>query len=174
MHRVLLCACAGYPILAVLSSPGQRIRPVTRCRYHRVMAEIAQISLGVHDAERAGAFWLQALGYVRRPPRWEGDDWIVIVPPAGTAGAAIAMDLSESRAEEFPRVHLDLDAGAKDLDAEVDRLVDLGAQRVDWPHYPEPGERHPAEQPYVVLADTEGNRFCVAGYRHNQEAPPTP
>jgi hypothetical protein len=45
----------------------------------------------------------------------------------------------------------------------VDRLVRLGARRIDWPHYPEPGERHPEELPYVVLADPEGNRFCVAG-----------
>ncbi|MFX0592876.1 hypothetical protein [Melissospora conviva] len=40
-----------------------------------------------------------------------------------------------------------------------------GRWRVDWPYYPKPGERHPAEQPYVVLADPEGNRFCVAGQR---------
>jgi len=129
------------------------------------MAAIAQISLGVNDPERAASFWLQALGYVRRPPRWAGDEWIVIAPPPGTAGAAIAMDVSESRAEEFPRVHLDLDAGEEDLDAEVERLVEIGARRVDWPYYPKPGERHPAEQPYVVLADPEGNRFCVAGQR---------
>ncbi|MFC4471749.1 hypothetical protein ACFPH6_45930 [Streptomyces xiangluensis] len=29
------------------------------------------------DDRRAGEFWRQALGYVRRPPRFEGDDWIV-------------------------------------------------------------------------------------------------
>jgi catechol 2,3-dioxygenase-like lactoylglutathione lyase family enzyme len=126
------------------------------------MAMIAQISLGVDDPDRAGAFWIRALGYVRRPPRWPGDDWIVIEPPAGVAGAAIAMDTSGSPAEEFPRVHLDLRDESGDLDAEVDRLLRLGARRVDWPHYPGPGERHPDEPPYVVLADPEGNRFCVA------------
>ncbi|MBG0565441.1 VOC family protein [Actinoplanes aureus] len=127
------------------------------------MTVLAQISLGVGDPERAGAFWIEALGYVRRPPRWDGDDWIVIEPPPGVSGAAIAMDTSESPAQELPRVHLDLETDGRDLDAEVDRLVRLGARRVDWPHYPEAGERHPGELPYVVLADPEGNRFCVAG-----------
>jgi catechol 2,3-dioxygenase-like lactoylglutathione lyase family enzyme len=127
------------------------------------MAVIAQISLGVQDPDRAGVFWAQALGYVRRPPRWDGDDWIVIVPPPGAAGAPIAMDTSESPAEDFPRVHLDLHDDQGDLAAEVERLLALGAQRVDWQHYPAPGERAPGELPYVVLADPEGNRFCVSG-----------
>jgi catechol 2,3-dioxygenase-like lactoylglutathione lyase family enzyme len=136
------------------------------------MAAIAQISLGVEDPERAGAFWIQALGYVRRPPRWEGDEWIVIEPPPGVAGAPIAMDFSESPTEEFPRIHLDLHAGDSDLHAEVDRLIGLGAHRVDWPYYPKPGERHPAEPLYVVLADPEGNRFCVGEYRHSDGTGP--
>jgi catechol 2,3-dioxygenase-like lactoylglutathione lyase family enzyme len=127
------------------------------------MTILKQISLGVRDDRRAGEFWRQALGYVRRPPRFEGDDWIVLEPRPGEAGAAIAMDVSESPVQEFPRVHLDLDAGDRDLDEEVDRLVALGAQRVDWPHYPDPPLR--GGLPYVVLADPEGNRFCVEGHR---------
>ena len=98
------------------------------------MTVIGQISLGVSDDRRAGEFWRQALGYVRRPPRFEGDDWIVLEPPPGGSGVAIAMDVSESPAEEFPRVHLDLKVGQRDLDDEVDRLVALGAQRpAEWP-----------------------------------------
>ncbi|MEU4620391.1 VOC family protein [Actinoplanes sp. NPDC023801] len=126
------------------------------------MAVFAQISLGVDDCERAAAFWARALGYVRRAPRWPGDDWIVLEPMPGAAGTAIAMDLSETRPPEFPRIHFDLRAPDGDLDAEVDRLLALGATRVDWRFYPAPGERHPAEPAYVVLADPEGNRFCVS------------
>jgi hypothetical protein len=142
-----------------------RLRPAASAfpaPYDRRMAVFAQISLGVHDCERAAAFWARALGYVRRAPRWAGDDWIVIEPPPGVSGAAIAMDLSETKPPEFPRIHLDLRAPDGDLDGEVARLVALGATHVDWPFYPEPGERHPAETPFVVLADPEGNRFCVA------------
>lgn len=43
--------------------------------------------------------------------------------------------------------------GSSDLETEVDRLVALGATRVDWV-YPDDAE-------FVVLADTEGNLFCV-------------
>lgn len=125
------------------------------------MATIKQISLGVSNDKRAGEFWRQALGYVRRPPRYDGDDWIVLEPPPGESGSAIAMDVSESRVEEFPRIHLDLDAGNRTLEEEVERLLALGAQRVDWPGYPD--ELEPGESPYVVLADTEANRFCVSG-----------
>ncbi|MEV4176225.1 VOC family protein [Nonomuraea sp. NPDC049709] len=127
------------------------------------MTVIGQISLGVRDDVRAAGFWGRALGYVRRAPRFEGDDWIVLEPPPGVAGVAIALDVSESPAEEFPRVHLDLHAGDRDLDEEVERLVALGARRVDWAHYPD--DPRPEEWPYVVLADTEGNRFCVEGRR---------
>ncbi|WP_229401302.1 VOC family protein [Micromonospora okii] len=125
------------------------------------MATLAQISLGVSDPERAGRFWAAALGYERKPPRFPGDDWIVLAPPPGVPGTALALDLSESPVEEFPRVHMDLTAGGRDLDGEVDRLVALGARRVDWQHYPAALE--PGAPPYVVLADTEGNRFCVSG-----------
>lgn len=124
------------------------------------MTTIRQISLGVEDDKRAGEFWQQALGYVRRPPRYESDDWIVLEPPAGVSGTAIAMDDSQSPAEEFPRIHFDLEAGERDLHDEVERLVALGAQRVDWQNYPENPE--PGAPRYVVLADPEGNRFCVA------------
>lgn len=127
------------------------------------MASIQQVSLGVSDDKRAGEFWRQALGYVRRPPRHEGDEWIVLEPKPGEPGVGIAMDVSESPAEQFPRIHFDLDAGERDLDEEVERLVALGAQRVDWQHYPE--ELPLGGRPYVVLADTEGNRFCVEGHR---------
>jgi catechol 2,3-dioxygenase-like lactoylglutathione lyase family enzyme len=125
------------------------------------MTSIRQLSLGVTDDVRAGEFWRQALGYVRRPPRYEGDDWIVLEPPPGVPGCPLAMDVSESPAQEFPRVHLDIGVdGDRTLDEEVDRLIALGAQHVDWQHYPE--HPTPAEPRYVVLADPDGNRFCVS------------
>ncbi|MBQ0980144.1 VOC family protein [Micromonospora sp. M61] len=119
--------------------------------------------MGVSDAERAARFWAAALDYRRRAPRFDGDEWIVLEPQPGMPGMAIAMDLSESPVQDFPRLHLDLDAGERSLDEELDRLLALGAQRVDWRHYPT--DPHPTEPPYVVLADPEGNRFCVSGRR---------
>src|SRR5688500_17971601 len=124
------------------------------------MASLEQISLRGPDCERAGAFWSAALGHVRPPPRYPGDHRLLRAPPPGRPGAAIAMDLSESPVQELRRVHLDLTAGEDGLDREVARLLALGARQVDWPHYP--AELEPGAPRYVVLADPEGNRFCVA------------
>ena len=116
------------------------------------MLSIGSVVMGASDVRRAAAFWTAALGYV---PREEPeDDWVVLVHPAGTC-AQISLGLSETPVQEHPRVHLDLYAGnAEDQAAEVERLLGLGASRVDWDLYPEDAD-------FVVLADTEGNRFCV-------------
>jgi catechol 2,3-dioxygenase-like lactoylglutathione lyase family enzyme len=118
------------------------------------MLRIGTVVMGVSDFDRAVAFWTAALGYLPRDPIAEGDDFVVLVPPDGE-GAHLALDVSESPLQEAPRVHLDLYArDAADQANEVERLVGLGAARVDWPHYP-------PNPDFVVLADTEGNRFCV-------------
>ncbi|TDC24137.1 VOC family protein [Streptomyces sp. 8K308] len=121
------------------------------------MLSIGTIVLGAADVRRAVAFWSAALGYV---PRDEvEDDWAVLVPP-DRSGPGIALGLSETPVQRHPRVHLDLYAGdAADQAAEVERLIALGAEQVDWDRYPEDAD-------FVVLADTEGNRFCVIDTSH--------
>lgn len=66
------------------------------------------------------------------------------------------------RASDGPRLHLDrtdrthLDLWTSSLEeqeAEVQRLIDLGATRVDWDY--------PDDADFVVLADPDGNLFCV-------------
>jgi hypothetical protein len=51
------------------------------------------------------------------------------------------------------RVHLDLTTSAEDRHAEIERLIGLGARRVDV------GQS--GEESWDVLADPEGNEFCV-------------
>ncbi|MGA8113319.1 MAG: VOC family protein [Actinocatenispora sp.] len=118
------------------------------------MLRVGTVVLGAADVLRAATFWMQALDYVPR----DGPvlpDWTVLVPGDGEPGAAIAIMRSDSPVQERPRVHLDLYAGgATDQAAEVERLTSLGAERVDWNLYPDAAD-------FVVLADTEGNRFCV-------------
>ncbi|SCD73921.1 VOC family protein [Streptomyces sp. SID4940] len=54
-----------------------------------------------------------------------------------------------------PRLHLDLFTDTtEEQQAEVRRLVGLGARTVDWDLYP-------PEPDFVVLADPDGNIFCV-------------
>jgi hypothetical protein len=60
-------------------------------------------------------------------------------------------------------VHLDLYAAdAAEQAAEVQRLVGLGAEKVDW-------DRYPGDPDFVVLADPEGNRFCIVNTSHGHE-----
>ncbi|WP_030057152.1 MULTISPECIES: VOC family protein [Streptomyces] len=110
------------------------------------MLTIGSLVLGVSDMPRAVAFWTAVLDYAPRGGLIE-DDWTVLVPAGGGSGVQLALGLSESPVQEHPRVHLDLYAGdAADQAAEVDRLVALGAGRVDWDLYPE-------DPDFVVLAD---------------------
>ncbi|MET0460304.1 MAG: VOC family protein [Ilumatobacteraceae bacterium] len=119
------------------------------------MLSIGTVVMGVGDIERAVAFWTAALGYVPKRPLAADDDFVILVPSDGGPGTHLALDTSESPVQDRPRVHLDLYAGdAADQEAEVRRLVALGATRVDWDSYP------PAPD-FVVVADPEGNRFCV-------------
>jgi hypothetical protein len=111
--------------------------------------------MGVGDMRRASEFWRDALGYVPRDGELgPDDDFIVLVPPDGQ-GTALALGTSESSVQKHPRVHLDLyvDSAAEQA-AEVERLVSLGAERIDWDLYPDSPD-------FIVLADTEGNIFCV-------------
>lgn len=117
------------------------------------MLSIGSVVIKVADVRRAAAFWCAALGY--EPLREFADDFVILVPTNGV-GQRISLDRDDSVPPDFPHVHLDLYAGdAADQAAEVERLVSLGAtQVVDWP-YPEGGHD------FIVLADTEDNRFCV-------------
>ncbi|MFJ9775218.1 VOC family protein [Kitasatospora sp. NPDC101157] len=123
------------------------------------MLTIGSLVLGVSDLPRAVAFWTAALDYVPRGGL-VGADWVVLVPADGGRGVQLALGLSESPVQERPRVHLDLYAvDAADQAAQVERLLALGAERVDWDSYPE-------DPDFVVLADPEGNRFCVIDTSH--------
>ncbi|MEW2125238.1 VOC family protein [Streptomyces sp. NPDC007259] len=115
---------------------------------------IGTVVMGASDVARAAAFWKAALGYVEREPATE--DWVVLVPAEGP-GAGLSLGRSDSLVQEVPRVHLDL--YTEEQDAEVARLLALGAAEVDWELYPE-------DPDFVVLADPEGNRFCVIDTTH--------
>jgi len=116
------------------------------------------IVLGVTDVPGAVRFWQQALGWDLRTDGFGG--WANVLMPPGGVGAEIALQRSVTPPQEHPRLHLDLHVtDAAEQEAEVDRLLALGAQRVDWDSYPD-------DPDFVVLADPDGNRFCVVNLGH--------
>ena len=123
------------------------------------MLTVGVVALGVTDVPRAAEFWRAALGYDVRTDGFGG--WsTVLVPPEGGSGAKIALQTSETLPGDHPRLHLDLHvADLAEQAAEVERLVALGAERVDWDSYP-------ADPDFVVLADPDGNRFCIVDLSH--------
>ena len=110
------------------------------------MLTIGSIVWGTTDVPRSMEFWTAALDY--EPKREPEEDWAILVPRSGQ-GPQLALDKVGS--DHARRHHLDL--YADDQAAEVERLVGLGASRVDW-DYPEGAD-------YVVLADPDGSAFCV-------------
>ncbi|GAA4219419.1 VOC family protein [Actinocatenispora rupis] len=122
------------------------------------MVTLGVIAIGVVDKPRAVEFWRRALGYEERRDGFGGWE-TVLVPPDGV-GTPLALQTSDRPADEYPRIHLDLHVrDAAEQDAEVARLLSLGAARVDW-------DRYPADPDFVVLADPDGNRFCVVDLSH--------
>jgi catechol 2,3-dioxygenase-like lactoylglutathione lyase family enzyme len=122
------------------------------------MLRLGTVVLGADDVGRGCAFWAGVLGYdvVTFPDA--ADDFTILVPP-DRVGTRVAVHRSVTPAQDRPRVHLDLVVdNAAEQSSEVDRLVGLGATRVDWEYADHPD--------FVVLADTEGNRFCVVDAGH--------
>ncbi|WP_027936418.1 VOC family protein [Amycolatopsis sp. ATCC 39116] len=112
--------------------------------------------LGVDDLARAEAFWTEALG-LRVTSEWENPNWRTL---SDDDGPVLGLMRSETPVQRHPRIHLDLFVESADEQAaEVARLVGLGAVQVDWDLYPE-------DPDFVVLADPEGNVFCIVDLGH--------
>lgn len=110
------------------------------------MLEIGSIVWGVQDIPRAVRFWSEALHYKLKYPASE--DWAVLIPEDGDG---IQLSLSLVSSPKARRHHIDL--FTDDQEAEVNRLLALGAVRKEW--------RYPPDADYVVLQDPDGNPFCV-------------
>lgn len=118
------------------------------------MLRVGSIVIRVDDLERQAEFWEAALGYVRRPD--DSDDFMLLRPADGI-GPNVSLDRVGSTVQIPPRIHLDL--YTEDQKGEVARLLKLGAAEVHW-------DRRPPDADYVILADPEGNRFCVVDTTH--------
>jgi catechol 2,3-dioxygenase-like lactoylglutathione lyase family enzyme len=109
---------------------------------------VGSIVFRVDDLQRQAEFWEAALGYVRR----ELDSDFVLLEPKDGVGPSLSLDQVRSELQIPPRIHLDL--YTEDQAGEVERLLALGATEIHW-------DKRPPDADYVILADPEGNRFCV-------------
>lgn len=122
------------------------------------MIRLGTIVLGAADVQRAARFWADVLSYeiVELP---DSDDDFTVIRPPDKIGTRLAVHRTITPLQEQPRVHLDLVVdSAEEQSDETERLVGLGAVLVQWDY--------PTDADFVVLADTEGNRFCIVDASH--------
>jgi predicted enzyme related to lactoylglutathione lyase len=110
------------------------------------------ICVDCSDPRSLGRFWEAVLGWPRTE---ESDDEVVLEPPPGSPERGVAPDLLFLRVPEPKSVknRLHIDLRPDDQAAEVARIEALGARRADV------GQS--GDESWVVLADPEGNEFCV-------------
>jgi predicted enzyme related to lactoylglutathione lyase len=119
---------------------------------------ITSVVIDCRDPHRLARFWSEALGYQPSRGREDWDDlrseaeagtldWVRLTGP----GVAVAFQRVPEPKVVKNRVHLDL--ASTDEEAEAARLEELGATRLRRSEDP--------DDVFVVLADPEGNEFCV-------------
>jgi hypothetical protein len=116
---------------------------------------LGEIVIDCADHEAVVPFWLEAMGGYRRVD--VNDQYVGIGPVEREVGrpAILFQKVPEPKVVKN-RVHLDL--RGETMAGEVERLLGLGATFV--------AERSLGESPrWTVLADPEGNEFCVSGER---------
>jgi len=106
------------------------------------------------DAYAMGVFWGAVLGFREDPddPNEPGDEECMIYSADG-AQRLLFIEVPEAK-QVKNRLHLDLVPAEGTRDEELDRLLGLGARAVD-------DLRRPDGSGWVVLADPEGNEFCI-------------
>ena len=114
------------------------------------------VVIDAHDLELEARFWADGLRWritVRSVEEW------CVEPPEGSPAVDVAPDLLFVRVPDGKvtknRLHLDL--RPDDQTAQVRRFLELGASRADI--------GQPDDVPWVVMADPEGNEFCILAPR---------
>ncbi len=116
-------------------------------------SHIHNITVDCADPYQLAGFWSQVLDRPRHDDDHPGDPEAVLLPPDGVGPTVLFIQVPEGRRVKN-RLHLDLQPADRTRDEEVARLHGLGAALVD-------DRRRPDGTGWVVLADPEGNEFCV-------------
>ena len=120
-------------------------------------SRFSELIVDAHDLRKQAEFWCEVLGYKILD---EKDMWVEIgdhelTPEEARSGAVVPtivfVPVPETKTVKN-RVHIDVSPIDRTQDEEVERLEGLGAKRIDI------GQ---GEVSWVVMADPEGNEFCV-------------
>jgi hypothetical protein len=104
------------------------------------------LCIDANDVRRLGGWWAEVLGW---PQEVTDDGDVILRAPAGAGPDWLFLEVPEKKSVKN-RLHVDFTPD--DQQAEVDRLLALGARHADI------GQ---GQQSWVVLADPEGNEFCI-------------
>lgn len=114
---------------------------------------ILNVTFDCRDAQLVAEFWSAVTGYALEHVPDPGNPYWVASSGEGELPRMVFVTVPEPKVVKN-RVHLDLLPGENGQAREVDRLLGLGATLVDDRRDLIPGG-------WVVLADPEGNEFCV-------------
>ncbi len=129
------------------------------------MASLGNITFACEDPDHLAGFWAAALGYVKQeaPPEFM-EAWLAAGRDPNGAAAIVDPEGKGPRLffEKKPKtpttsIPIHLDQNAPDREAEVKRLVGLGAREVET----KTRTTGPYTETWTVMKDPEGNGFCV-------------
>ena len=111
-----------------------------------------ELDVDCYDHVLLGTFWSRVLGYDMVEQSDGPKNYYVQLQGPDGAGPTILVLRTPDEKVTKNRLHIDVNATDRSQDEEVERILALGATRADI------GQ---GEQTWVVLADPEGNEFCV-------------
>lgn len=114
---------------------------------------VLNVTFDCRDARAVARFWAAVTEHPKELVRRPGNDHWVVSAPGGSLPRLVFVTVPEEKSIKN-RVHLDLLPNDSSQGDEVARLLDLGAHIVDDRRRSDPGG-------WVVMADPEGNEFCV-------------
>jgi predicted enzyme related to lactoylglutathione lyase len=117
---------------------------------HRYLRGELVIVLDCRDLQRSAAFWTGVLGYLTAGSG--AGPYLSLIPASGVGLEILLQQVTDTK-QQKNRLHIDL--RTPDLDAEVSRVLGLGAVLRTGQPVSEDGWR------WHVLADPDGNEFCV-------------
>jgi hypothetical protein len=124
---------------------------------------IRNITFDCADPWTLSGFWQEVTGYQRHPENVPTDEEVLLQAPEGAYPRLLFIRVPEPKTAKN-RVHLDVQPNTT-RDDQTAALLELGATFVD-------DQRRPDGTGWVVLADPEGNEFCVERSAAERSATP--